>query len=98
MDHIRTLLPKVLQKRGIYGQADASLLKHQAMNWLHEKMPGLCESGDIRVQHFKDNVLHIATNHSIAAQECSAVSEALAEYLRKDCGHSRLETIRVGRA
>lgn len=98
MDRISSLIPKVLQKRGIYGQADAALLKHQAMNWLHGKMPELYESGDIRVQHFKDNVLHIATNHSIAAQECSAVSEALAEYLRKDCGHARLEAIRVGRA
>ncbi len=98
MDHIRTLLPKVLQKRGLAGQADASLIRHQAMNWLHTKLPALCESGDVRVGSYKENVLTLKVGHSIAGQECQELSLEFMAYLQKECGHSRLENIRVERA
>mgnify|MGYP001613404136 CR=1 FL=1 len=94
MDSLRSLLPKVLSKRGIKNQAVAALMVHKAQSWLIETLPGLREA--IQVQKMQDRVLVIACQNSIAAQECMQLAGRLLEYLEKECGSApeRVQMIR----
>jgi len=96
MDHIRTLLPKVLRKRGLHDQADAALVVYHAQRWLVEHLPSFQK--ELSVTHYKDGSLVITSSHSIAAQECKAVQEDLCSYLREECDHSGIKEIRINRA
>ena len=94
MDSLRSLLPKVLNKRGIATQAHASLVVHKAQEWLLQVLPAL--SAELKVQKVQDRVLVIECSNSIAAQECSQLSARLLEYLQKECGKApeRVQTVR----
>lgn len=95
MDSLRSLLPKVLSRRGIKNQAVAALIVHKAQCWLTETLPGL--HGIIAVQKMQDRVLVIACQNSIAAHECMQLAGRLLEYLEKECGScpERVQTVRV---
>lgn len=94
MDSLRSIIPKVLSKRGIATQAHASLLVHKAQEWLLEVLPSL--SAELRVQKVQNRVLVIECENSIAAQECAQLSARLLEYLQKECGKApeRVQTVR----
>lgn len=94
MDSLRSIIPKVLSKRGIATQAHASLVVHKAQAWLNEVLPAL--AAELTVQKVQDSVLVIECKNSIAAQECAQLSSRLLEYLRKECGKGpeRVQTVR----
>lgn len=98
MDHISSLLPKVLHKRGIKGQVDASFVIHITANWLFDRLPTYFEQGDLRVKSCKDNVVNIEVNHSIVAQECQALTSELLAYLQQETPNMAIEQVRITRA
>lgn len=94
MDKISTLLPKVLHKRGIKHEADASLIVHHAQKWLKEH--GAPE--DTNVTKFQDRTLFIETASSVAAQECHGMTNDLSEELQATFPNVTLDTIRILRS
>lgn len=95
MDHIGSLLTKVLKKRGLYKHAEASLIVQQSQEWLKKKLPKFIR--DLRVVSFKDGTLTVSCANSIAAQECQQVSHELMQYLASECGAQGLEGVRCTR-
>ncbi len=96
MDRLIEVLPKVLRKRGLNDHAEGALIVLRAQRWLEERFPSLKES--IRVQKYKEHVLHILCTHSIALQECQASIDDLKEFLRKDCAFTAVSDVRLGRS
>lgn len=96
MEHISTLLPKVLRKRGIKDEADASLVCFAAERWFGEYAEDLVTK--VRVTKFVDRTLFLAVESSIAAQECYARNEELLQYLRTEFGTIPLEKVCILRA
>jgi len=96
VDHIRTLLPKVLRKRGLGDQVEASLIVFQAQQWIEKELTHV--SAALSASQFKDGVLIIETQHSAASQECHLRKEDLEKYLKEECGHAALEGVRMKRA
>jgi hypothetical protein len=95
MDHIFSVLPKVLRKRGLQEHAEGALVVHRAQQWLHERLPHLATV--ISVRNVKENVLHIVCIHSIAVQECQNAIPDLQDYLRSNCAFAGILEVRVGR-
>ena len=96
MDHIQTLLARVLHRRGIYEDATSSLLVYRAETWFKEHLPELCAS--LHVLHIKNGSLTIAADNSIAAQECNILAEPLLSALKAQSDHCHLERISVIRS
>ena len=95
MDSIRSLLPKVLRKRGLHAHAEASLVVHRAVLWIREQLPTL--AGDIHIEKLQDATLIIRCNNSVAMQECQFLGNKLKEYLERESGVS-VKEVRVLRA
>lgn len=95
MDHVSTILGKVLKKRGLHSHAEASLIVKDTQNWLQEHMAALAER--IRVQKYTDGVLHLTCTDSIALQELHEHTIQLQEYLRAN-NHAELQDVRCMRA
>lgn len=96
MDHIGSLLPKVLKKRGLDGHAHASLVILRAQEWICEHIPAY--ENDLHPQTFKDGVLFISCTHSIASQECQQQSVDLLVFLQEICEGISIEQIRLVRS
>ena len=96
MDHISTLLPKVLRKRGIKDEAEASLVAFAADRWFKEFAPEI--TPQVQVAKFMDRTLFLKVGSSIAAQECYARNEELLLYLRKEFPAIPLEKVCILRA
>jgi len=95
MDRLSLLLPGILHKRGLHSQAKASLVVHQATEWLHGALPLFIT--DLDVLKFADGTVTIAAKNSIAAQECQQVLPLLQEYLVKDCQQTGIESLQITR-
>lgn len=95
MQRIGTVLPTVLNRRGLQKQARASLVTHQAQEWLSRTLPAF--SGDIQALKYADAVLTVGCRNSIASQEVQQLVPVLLEYLRADCSHSDVEGVQVTR-
>ena len=93
MDHIGLLLPKVLKKRGLDGQAKAALVTLKAQEWISEHLPDY--KHDLLAQRFKDGVVIISCVHSIASQECRQRSGDLLLYLQEACKGVNIEQVRL---
>jgi len=93
MDRLSTLIPRALQKHGLKGQADASVVVHNANLWLsaHEAPEGT------KAIVLKDGTLSIEVTSSTAGQECNALSEELLDFLKKQYPDVRISYIRVVR-
>ncbi len=96
MDQLSSILPRVLHKRGLHGQATAAHVTHKAMEWLKMALPGV--ASQLQVDTFKDGVLTINSSHSIAAQECMPLLPSLTEFLLRECKGVTIREIRVTRA
>ncbi|MDD4319789.1 MAG: DUF721 domain-containing protein [Candidatus Peribacteraceae bacterium] len=96
MDSLRSLLPKVLRRRGLAGQAGASHVTYVAQKWLQEVLPGLAAFMEVR--HLKDGVLTIACRNGVAAQECRHLSSRLLDHVRRECPDHAPEEIRLTKA
>lgn len=75
MDSLQSLLPKVLKKRGLHGQATASLVVHLANQWLSEHLGPL--GPQLRAEKCEQGVLVISAENSIAAGELVQRQEEL---------------------
>lgn len=95
MDHIAALLPKVLHKRGLQEHAKAAQVCWLAKNWVQENLSPV--AAYLEVTKYTNGELFIATQNSIAAQECRQASTALLEHLHKECAHLSLANIRITR-
>ncbi len=95
MDHIFSVLPKVLRKRGLQEHAEGALVVLRAQRWLHERLPDL--QTVIHVQTYKENTVHIVCTHSIAVQECQSLIPELQDYLHANCAFAGVLDVRVGR-
>lgn len=93
MDHIRTLLPKVLNRRGLMKEATASMIVFRAGEWLARELPGFTDF--LFARKFQNGELVVATRHSIAAQECQQRTTDLLHYLQQECGHAEVARIRL---
>ena len=93
MDHISTLLPKVLRKRGLKDEVDASQITFVAQRWLTESLPDFSEA--ITVTKYAEKTVFIEVKHSIAAQECYACTDDLLHYLKNKHPGLPIERIRI---
>jgi hypothetical protein len=93
MDRLSLLLPKVLHRRGLKVQADASLIVFRANEWLKEN--GASE--DILAIKLKEGTLFLSVESPVAAQECHALSEDLLLALHKEYPAVPLKSIRIAR-
>lgn len=75
MDRISHLIPRVLGKRGLKGEASASYITYIAMQWIERNLPSHMKN--LSVSKLRDNTLIIESHHPIASQELSQVSEEL---------------------
>ena len=96
MDHIGSLLSKVLKQRGLMKQANASLVVARAQEWIGTHMEPLADV--LNVSQLKDGVLVIDCSHSIAAQECHERQEELLSSLREECPNVAIDQIRLVRS
>ena len=96
MDHIFTVLPGVLRKRGLQDHAEGALIVLRAQRWIVGRLPHM--SGVVHVQKFQESTLHIVCTHSIAVQECQGLIEDLNSYLRVECAFAGTVQIRIGRS
>lgn len=79
MDKISSLIPKVLNKRGLKDEAQASYVVFLATEWIAEQLPALAEQ--VQVESMRDGVLSIETSHSAVSQEIAVQKEALLAHL-----------------
>jgi hypothetical protein len=95
MDRLRSVLPKVLKKRGLYHQASASHITHAGQRWLEESLGNL--GSFVSIKSYSQGTLTIACAHSVAAQECQALLPAFREYLSREFPDHRLLEVRLVR-
>lgn len=96
MDSLRSVIPGVLRKRGLFKHAEASHVTFSAQRWIEMMLPRF--KGDIAVQELSDATLTISCRHSIASQECTPLITELQEYLAHEFPTSRILEIRLIRA
>lgn len=95
MDRLSFVLPKVLQKRGLTQHAQGAYVTHSAKKWFETKTPHLLPF--IGTMKTLETTLHVHCTHSIALQECQALSADLVEYLRLECPFGGIRDIRYSR-
>lgn len=93
MDRLGSLLPKVLNKRGLGEQANAARICWLANEWLQDKMPTVAEL--LQAVKFANNELCIESQHAVASQEGQLVSADLLAFLREKCPEIQIDTIRI---
>lgn len=96
MDRVQTILPRVLGKRGLRTQAQASQVTFVAERWLKTALPHLATY--VHVDTLQHAVLTISCTHSIAAQECVPLLPSLREFLARECKGSPVADIRMIRS
>lgn len=96
MDSVRSVLPKILAKRGLKDHAQAALITHKAQKFLEGVLPTLADA--IHVDKLERGTLIISVGHSIAAQECQQLFPRLREYLQKECPEVPVLEVRVMRS
>ncbi|MDO8649543.1 MAG: DciA family protein [Candidatus Peregrinibacteria bacterium] len=96
MDHIGSILSKVLKKRGLHGHAEASLVVHRAQEWINDHLPLVAAA--LHPRTFTDGTLIIAADHAIALQECQMEIPALQTWLTAEAHPALVKDIRLLRA
>lgn len=82
MDHVSSLIPKVLRKRGLYDEAHASMIVYRAQKWLVEIHPEM--ASELHPHALKDGILTLQTGNSIAQQEGALLAPALLAFLQSE--------------
>ena len=95
MDSLQSILPKVLNRRGLRTEADASFVVYRAQQWLAVALPRFADA--LLVTTFSHSTLNISSRHGIASQECQQLLSALQDYLRRECGVKTAPAIRLVR-
>src|SRR3989344_3244876 len=84
MDRISTVLSRVLSRRGLSQEAQASLVVHRAREWITLHAPSLV--GGVYVERIVGEDLLLSFDHSLFAQEAQAFLPSLLAFLRSECG------------
>jgi hypothetical protein len=93
---LQSILPAVLNKRGLKTQTDAARVVFLAQTWLEKALPALKDA--FTVHDLKQSELHINCTHSIALQECQQIQAMLLQYLARECKGIGISGVRVLRA
>lgn len=93
MDRLSLLLPKVLLKRGIKDEANASLVVHATNAWLQEQ--GGIFATSVAAMKFTTNILTLCTQSSVAAEETRGKTQELKQALMDRLPSVTIETIRI---
>lgn len=80
MDRLSDLMGKVLSRRGLKDQAQASHVVYLAQVWIEERIPTV--SAYLKVKSLRDGILSIESSHAIASQELKQQAQALLQHLR----------------
>jgi len=97
MERLSTVLPSVLEKRGIAHHAFAALVCRRAEAWLGANLPAVLHD-HLRIGGYRSGELCITTATSLAAQECQLAVPALQKALQEECGLHAPKRIVVRRA
>ncbi len=95
MDALRSILPKVLHKRGLHTHASAAHVTHATEKWLKNALPHLATF--IAVDKLSHATLSISCTHGMAAQECMPLLPALRDYLKREFPRAPVADIRLTR-
>lgn len=95
MDRMFTIIPGVLNRRGLKDHAIGALVVHKAKQWMTKRLPFCADV--LHVTKVQDGVLFILCDHSIALQECSGVIPELKEFLAKECPFMPVSEVRIVR-
>ena len=79
MDHISTILSKVLKKHGLHDHAEAAQVTLHAQEWIISNLDVFQDQ--LIAKSFKDNVLYIHSHNSVASQELNMKLEDLKKYM-----------------
>ena len=94
MDKLGTILPGVLQKRGLKDHAQASVVVHLAELWIEKHLPHI--SASLHAVTLRDgSSLILESTNSIAAQEMMPHLDPLLRYLKSEAPQHALREIRV---
>ena len=94
MDKISALLPKVLNKRGLRHEADASLVVYTANVWLQTNHA----PKDAMATTYVRGELTLTVQNAIAGQECYALHDDLLLALQKKFPVLPIQRIRIHRS
>ena len=95
MERVSSLLPRVLNKRGLKKHADASLVLLHVHGWIKKNMSEYAPQ--LHPRYVKDGVLLISAENSIAAQELQVRKEVLLDEL-KEHGTKCVRELRIERS
>ena len=96
MQHISQILPRVLAKRGLQSEAEASLLLAKANQWLGEHLGNLVD--DVRAMKIKDGAIILETKTAIATQEVFGLHRDLIAHLNAEMPSTKIQKIQIRRA
>ena len=94
MDHVSSLIPKVLRKRGLYEEAQASMLVFRAKKWLQETHPDAAAVLDPHA--LKDGILTINALLPTAQQEGEQLASELLSFLQSEDANA-IREVRITR-
>lgn len=82
VDHISSLIPNVLRRRGLYDAAHASMTVYRTKKWLLETHPEIVPL--LEPHALNDGILTIRALHPIAQQEGTLLAPELLSFLRSE--------------
>lgn len=82
MDHVSSLIPSFLKKRGLYDEAHASMMVFRATKWYVEYHPHLASF--LHPKTFKDGILTLIAQNEASLQEAALLSDALRAFLQSE--------------
>ncbi len=81
MDKVSHLIPKVLQRRGLSDDANASYVVFLANEWIEEHLPQCCDHAN--VASYSAGAVHIEVDTPAMAEELSMVTKVLLQSLNR---------------
>lgn len=95
MDRVFSVLPKVLNKRGLQQHAEGALVVHRVERWVSKRLPDL--GACVHVKKVQDGVVFLTCTHSVALQECRALIPDLKAYIASECAFAKISDVRIAR-
>ena len=96
MEHIRSLMPKVLNKRGLHKHAQAAHFCWTFQEWFSDNHQDIALY--LKVVSFNNGIVSIVSEHSCASQECRDNLAELKIYLKSSMPDIHIEDIRIVRS
>jgi hypothetical protein len=94
MDHLSSLIPGVLRKRGLYDDAHAAMIVYRAKKWLQETHPEMALT--LCSYSLQNGILSIHAGRSIEQQKEASLESALLSFLQSD-DKAMVKEVRISR-